>query len=143
MSLKLKFKPPRIPLFRLDEGDMRELGETVLESNMERAVRGVNAMDAAAKPLTPGHIRRKKRKGRPPIRDLRFEGDMWQDAAVLEASDELATIAFSSGFQQLKANVNQQIDPFFGVSPTDDERGSEKAQQLVDEKVAEFNRGSF
>ncbi len=142
MPLTFQFKPPRIPLFRKNSDDMRELGETVLASNRERAVRGVNANDVAAKPLTPKYAKRKQRRGLPPIRNLLLDGNMWGAAGVLEVSNDHAHIAFFDGLQQVKANTNNQIDEFFGVARTDDKRVSENAQALVDAKVAAFRQGS-
>ena len=141
MPLTFQFKPPRIPLFRKNSDDMRELGETVLASNRERASRGVNANDVPAKPLTPRYAKRKQRRGQPAIRNLLLDGRMWGDAGVLNSDADSVTVAFHSGLQQIKANTNNLIDRFFGVSPTDDLRISAKAQQRVDEKVADFNRG--
>ena len=141
MSLKIKFTPPKIPVFRFKAVEMEEMGENVLESNIARAALGLDSADQRSPPLSQRYEQRKSRSGRRPIRDLRFTGRTWAAAAVLDSAPGRAEIGFRSAVAAITANVNQQVSPFFGVSPSDDRKLSAKAQEIADQIAAQFSQG--
>jgi hypothetical protein len=108
---------------------MQETGQAVVDSELDRMSRGINANDQPAKPLNPRYEKRKLNVGASPIRDNRLTGETLASFGVLEAADGFARVGFSSESAEIKAERTQRIEPMVGLSPNDAQAPIKKAHE--------------
>jgi hypothetical protein len=115
------------------EDQMREFGDTAIGSMQERMAGSVNVFDAPAKPLTKRYAAYKKKIGANPVRNLRLSGHTLASLKVRQATAHSVTVGFESSEAYRRALFSQNIDPLFGLSPSNESKVLEKVR-------AEFTR---
>lgn len=98
--VRLKLEGPRIRA-----GGLLSVLHVGLEGTKVRLSRGLDQNDQPAKPLSRSYSRRKRREGKPPIRDLRLTGDLLDNLVERYASETQAA-AYSGG---PRARVKTQL----------------------------------
>jgi hypothetical protein len=118
-EIKVTHEPNvQVPGFTREQ--MEQIGQFAASVMKERVAEQVDVLDRPAPPLRPKYRRQKERKGLPPVRDLRYTGDMLAAMQILESSDAHVKIGLKGTKSYRKGLFNQNIDPWFGVSTTDD-----------------------
>lgn len=119
---------PKIETPTFSTAQMEGFGQSAVQIMKERNATGVDIFDQPAKPLQPKYVKQKSKKGLPPVRDLRYSGNLLGSVQVLEASEAHVRVGIKGSTPFRKGLFNQNIDPWFGVSPHDEAR-------LLEEKV--------
>lgn len=120
-EIKVKHEPDiKAPSFTAPQ--MQQIAEYAEQVIRERSATGTNALDQPAKPLQPKYAKKKAAKGLPAVRDLRLSGNMLGSMAVLEADASHAKVGIKGATPFRKGIFNQNIDPWFPLSPHDEER---------------------
>lgn len=120
---------------RFDRHQMSDIGQTAVDSELERLARGVDSNDQPAPPLNPRYEKRKIKAGATPIRDMRLTGQTLDSFGVLNADENSASVGFASDIAEIKAGRAQRIAPMIGLSPTDEAATVKKAEQHFAENV--------
>jgi hypothetical protein len=129
-------KRPDIKIPGFTGEQMHEIGERAIEVIKERLHSGVNVFDQTAKPLAriekirkgkvvssrEAYAKYKQRIGRQPIRDLLLKGDLQKSIEVNNATENHVKVAIKDSKQYAIGILNQNIDPWFGLSEKDDVR---------------------
>ena len=96
------------------------LAETQRANILLRVNRGIGADDTKMPSYSRGYERHKRNQGRQSgRRDLSFSGSMLRDMHAVQTDTAQAKVLFGSGAQKLKALYNQELYPWFGISPND------------------------
>jgi hypothetical protein len=137
MPFQTKIRKARLVYSGFSSEQMRQIGQSLLDSIGARIRRAENVEDAPAKPLKPGRVTArgqqtlgypdyKARRGYNPVRDwISFianpRGRMKTLAAmqVKEASENRVVIGFIDPKADMIAHLNQLRERQFGVSPKD------------------------
>lgn len=139
-EIKVASRPDiKVPGFSTDQ--MQEIGQYAVDVMKERVAQGVDVLGEPAKPLQPKYAERKRKAGKQPIRDIRLTGNTLGSMQVdpgVTASHVNVKIRGATPYR--KAIFNQNIDPWFGLSDTDDDRVLEKAQALFAQNIHEAFR---
>lgn len=109
----------KVPVFSTE--DMTHIGEAAIEQMKHRSGDEQDVFDAPAPPLKPKYAKQKARKGLAGVRDLRYSGNMLGSMQILEVDKQHCKVGFKGSTPYRKAIFNQNIDPFFGLSTTDEE----------------------
>jgi hypothetical protein len=126
-EIKVKHQPEiKVPAFTSEQ--MQEIGTFAVQVIKDRVAGQKDVFDAPAKPLQPKYAKRKAAKGLPPVRDLRFTGNMLGSVQVVESDETHVKVGIKGSTPFRKGIFNQNIDPWFGLSNNDDHR-------VLDEKV--------
>jgi hypothetical protein len=131
---------PDIKGVSFSESDLHEIGEYAVQAIKDRNALGVDIFDHSAKPLSDRYRKRKEKLGRPGIRDVRLTGNMLGSLQVTEASAGHVVISVKGSTPYRKGIFNQNIDPWFGLSPEDEHRIlSEKIEPSFGRLVERLN----
>lgn len=115
----------RVPGFTGEQ--MQAIGEHAIQVIEERVATGTDVFDKPAKPLQPKYAKRKIAKGLPAVRDIRFTGNTLGSVQVIESDASHVKVGIRGATPFRKALFNQNIDPWFGLSQTDDTRVLDEA----------------
>lgn len=118
---------------------MGHIGQLGLDEEQARLAQAVNVQDQPSRPLTPRYVLQKEKAGLPPVRDLRFSGEMLAARHVTESAGNSATVGFSDPLQEIKAQRNEQIEPMLGVSPANKQVLDEHIQATFSDNVRKLN----
>ena len=100
-----------------------------------RIAKGIGAEDRQMKPYTPEYAEKKQQLGRrAEIRDLTLTGRMLGGLHVAKKGPKLAAIEFADARSKVLALSNQRVDPWFGLSPQD----QEKVRAYVEQRLAQL-----
>lgn len=131
-------KRPNITVPGFTTAQMGEIGQHAIEVSKERTATATNVLDQPAKPLSPKYAERKIKKGRQPIRDIRFTGNTLGSMQVIEVGPGHVKVGIRGSTPFRKALFNQNIDPWFGLSEHDDQRVlNEKVRPLFSQNLAD------
>lgn len=140
------FSIGRRPRFRtkvlgFTAGEMRELGDITASTLKDRLDLGLNRFDEKMPPLTEAYLKKKVKRGRRPIRDLKLSGSMRTATRVREASDNLVIVSIAGATLKARAFINQAISPWFGLSPLMGKVLDKRVFKFFDEKMAKLRGG--
>ena len=135
-------RAPRIreDAFAFTQHDMETIGGTTVTAVIGRLAEGRDKFDAPMPPLKKNYRTAKQRRGRKPIRDWRFSGNMLNSLGVLDVRENHVRVGFRGATPQRKAAINQARAPGMGLSPSDagklDDRVDEVHQRNLREAFA-------
>lgn len=103
---------------------LAEMAQVQIANMRRRAQRGLGVDDRKMKKYSPAYAKKKKKAGRRTnIRDLTWTGQMMRAIRATPVTQSGGTfsvsIKFSDQANAQKAQWNQNISPFFGISPND------------------------
>jgi hypothetical protein len=113
-------KPGRLAGVSLERHDLIKIGAKAIDVIQKRCARGVNVNDRPSRPLSPGYRRKKVDKGKPGIRDLMSSGSMLGALTITEATNSRVVVGFTRQAELIKAQKNDDRDPWFGLSRNDE-----------------------
>lgn len=128
-----KIRHARFTLSPFSPEQMRDLGNTVLNSVKKRIHAGLTVDDQPAKPLkgttavTKGgsvahdvpYAVQKQRRGLQGIRDLMKSGGLMASIQVLSVSEDKAILGSNNAFKDKLLRKNNRLSAQFGMSPSD------------------------
>ncbi len=117
---------------------MAEIAVPVTKSVQDRIYEGLNAQDQAAKPLRPGYLKQKQRKGRKPVRDLTLTGSLMRAMHVLSTNNGQAVIGFTDPISNNKMYYNNARELQFAMSPRNQ---AEFLKQVKSKPVVTVQKG--
>lgn len=120
-----------------------EAGQALIAQMHLRASRGIGLNDAAMPQYSDSYAERKRKRGRDATtRNLTETGSMLRSIHIesvrTEGTTATLTIGFSNANDLRKAAYNQQIAPWFGASPRD----QEIIGRLLETRMAELLKGA-
>lgn len=108
---------------------MLDLG-AMLAANIKARIQGaVTVYDIAAKPLKEAYAKYKQRRAGSNLRDWTYTGRTLRGLRVLSAQPGRAVIGFSDPVAAQRAQIQQKLDPLFGVAPSN--------QAFIAQKIAQ------
>ena len=129
----------KMPSFTTEQ--MSSIGAFAIEVLKERNATGIDIFDRPSEPLQPKYAKQKERKGLQPIRDLRLTGNMLGSVQATETADDHVKIQVRGSTPFRKGIFNQNIDPWFGLSPHDEQRlMNERVRPIFAKNVADLNK---
>lgn len=118
---KTKISTARLTLSPFTSQHMADIGQVVLDAKISRIKRGINSLDAPAKPLVPRYERRKILKNRAPIRDWSWSGLMLGSFKVKRADQNRVTLGFINEKADNRATIQRRQHEMLSDSPRDRE----------------------
>lgn len=112
-----------------------EAGARVVAAIQSRVSRGEGLDDSPMKEYTPQYKKIKEASGRrSDIRDLTWSGRMLTSLHFKRGQPFSGVVSFSDARSQQLAKINQEIEPWFGLSPADEEQ----IREFLDQKLKEL-----
>lgn len=99
--------------------EMQQLAAPLVRSIEQRIQSGLNASDQPARSLSPAYAKAKATAGARPIRDSRLTGATLAAFGVQTLADNTATLGFHDPRHEQIAELNNQREELFGISPHD------------------------
>lgn len=139
-EIKVASRPDlKMPSFTQEQ--MGQIGAFAVEVLKERNATGIDIFDRPSKPLQAKYAKQKANKGLQPIRDLRLTGNMLGSVQPVETDSQHVKIAVRGNTPYRKGIFNQNIDPWFGLSPHDEQRLlNERVRPIFAKNVEDLNR---
>ena len=122
----------RADALAFDSGQMQSIGELFDATLKERLSRGLDRFDQPMPALTKSYKRRKQRRGRKPIRDLRFSGALLSSTGVKEVREGRMLHGIRGRTPNRKGAINQAAAPWYGLSPSQG--------RVLDERIEDMHR---
>lgn len=116
-------------------GQMNALGDALCVAMRARWAKGLNVNDTPARPIGVGYGRRKVRRGKQPIPDLNFTGQLVLALRVLSSEGGRCLVGFRDDRSIVKAYVNHQRRNQIGISPNDAAAVRPLAVQFLQENI--------
>jgi hypothetical protein len=140
-EIQVKSRPSiEAPTFSAEQ--MRQIGEHAIQVMKNRLHAGVDVLDQPARPLGEKYAKRKARLGKQPIRDILLTGNTLGSVQVTESGEGHVKVSIKGATPFRKAIFNQNQDPWFGLSDTDDERLlGETIAPIFAQNVSAINAG--
>jgi hypothetical protein len=105
---------------QLTEGQMRGLGEMMVDTQKERWSRGINAAGQSAKPLHRVTAKGKRTFGKQPIRDMNMTGLVRRNFTLRKATPTEIRAENTSREGRRHARQAQWFEPMIGLAPQDE-----------------------
>jgi hypothetical protein len=115
-------RPVKYEAVNFTEADLKKIGAKAIELVRNRCARGQNLRDKNAKRLSPKWAKKKADMGQPPIRNMMFSGSMLGAMTLVELNQNHVTVGFTRQAELNKAGKNQDRDPWFGLSKSDEDK---------------------
>ncbi len=123
--------PAHIKTPTLTRLEMLKIGAKAIEVIQKRLKRAEGVRDNTMKPLGNRYAQKKGGIGQPPIRNLMFSGAMQGAMDIVSAETNKVTIGFTRRTELVKAEANQRRDPWYGLSPNDQQLVEQFATRLI------------
>lgn len=122
LTFKFGVKIGSLAQLKLSAAEYRMIGESAVERMKARILKGVNADNQRAKPLSKRYaaIKARERHTSRPVRDMFLSGMTLNDYRVQRAYNGLIEAYPSSTEAQKRAILAQHIDPMFGFTDAEE-----------------------
>lgn len=119
---------------------MLKLGTVGVAAVKQRVQAGLGPEDAAAKGLTRRYAIRKSMLRLGNTRNLTFTGQMLNNLQVRTVSEKEARAGLSTRIDRIKAQANQNIEPWLVFSPRNQDAVKQAAKQIFAENARNLIR---
>ena len=128
-------RPAKFDSVSFTRSDLLKIGAKAIDTIIRRCDRGRNVNDRPAKPLSAKYRAKKEAQGQPGIRNLSNSGSMLGSLTIVEADQSKVVLGFTRRSELVKAEKNDQRDPWFGLSKNDEAVVGQFAGRLLQNKV--------
>src|SRR3954454_14721205 len=130
---------PRIVIPGFSENQMRSFGEFAIVEMEEPNSQAINVLGQPARPLSERYRKYKAGRGLRPVRDMQKTGALHKAIQVTESSGSRVKVDIVGAGEQRKGYINQNLDPWFGLSHENEESLLGNIQSVFGDNVRKVN----